>query len=148
MKEKNNVRVSLSLPINLVEELNSWVIERGFENRSLAVANMIETQLTDHKSEIETEVMAGTITIIYDRKKNGCQENVSNLQFEYAIEVISSLRINLEQHQVMEVLVVQGPARKLKELESKLLSLKGVLSGNLNLNKSLLPPLHKREQNN
>ena len=144
MPKYRKIRISLSLPENLVDELNNMVIRRGWENRSQAVAEMIESQITEHKETINDEIMAGTMTIIYDRQKNLCQQKLADLQVDYAKEVISSLHINLEDHQIMEVIVLQGPTKKLQTMADQMLAVKGVKTGKLNLNTSILPPLHKR----
>ncbi len=145
MARYKKIRISLSLPENLVDELNNMVVRRGWENRSQAVAEMIESQITEHKESLDNEIMAGTVTLIYDRQKNLCQQKLADLQVEYAKEVISSLHINLEEQQIMEVIIVQGPARKLQIMTDQMLAVKGVKTGKLNLNTSILPPLHKRE---
>lgn len=140
------MRVSLSIPESLVMELDKLVIKRGFESRSMAVAEMLESQMVLHKEKLGNEVMAGTVTLIYDRGRPSCQQKIAELQYKYVIEVISSLHINLEQHQVMEVILVQGPAARLKRLADAMIAVKGVKTGQLNLNTSILPQLHKRTE--
>ena len=145
MNSSQKVRMSVTLPEDLVKELDLMVIQRGFESRSQCVAELIETQLIEHKSDVVNDVMAGTITIVYDRRKPTCQQKIAEIQYKHVIEVISSQVINLENQQIMEVILVQGPASKLKEISDKLIAIKGVKTGKLNLTTSILPPLHNRK---
>ena len=62
-------------------------------------------------------------------------------QLESAIEV-SLLHVQLEENHRMEVVVVQGPVRILKEITDKILSCKGVLSCKLTLADIVIPQVH------
>ena len=45
-------------------------------------------------------------------------------------------------NQTMEVLLVQGPARKLQAIADEMSSRRGVLSGKMNLIAAVIPQLH------
>ena len=55
-------RISVSMPEDLLVELDGMVAGRGFGSRSQAVAAMINEQLLEHKRQLGNEVMMGTIT--------------------------------------------------------------------------------------
>ena len=52
--------------------------------------------------------------------------------------------MQLEDDKRMEVLVVQGPARRLNELVAALVRIRGVETGALSLTNAVLPPIHQR----
>ncbi|HEY9050224.1 MAG TPA: nickel-responsive transcriptional regulator NikR [Gammaproteobacteria bacterium] len=135
-------RISVSLPESLLIDLDQMVNERGFESRSHAISSMIHRQLMDHRHEHGNEIMAGTINLVYKHRTPGLQKQLSDLQHEYIDEVISSLHINLMHAQTLEVILVQGPAQRLKEIAHKLESCRGVISGKLQMSTALLPPVH------
>jgi CopG family nickel-responsive transcriptional regulator len=135
-------RISVSLPEELLMQLDGMVVERGFESRSQAIADMINHQLTEHREELGQDIMAGTINIVYDHSIPGVQKQLSDLQHEYIDEVISALNVNLEQKQTMAVILVQGPARKLKMIANRMTTCRGVRSGKLLMSTAIIPQLH------
>ena len=119
------------------------VSERGFDSRSQAIAEMISHQVTLHKKERGNEIMAGTITLLYDHSTPRLQKTLADLQHEHIHEVISSLHVHLMHSQTMEVILVQGPAAKLQLIADKMITNRGVVSGKLDLTTTLIPQLHQ-----
>lgn len=139
-------RISVSLPPELLNELDQMVESRGYSSRSQAIGEMINFHLAEHKREVGNEVMAGTITLFYDRQTRGLQRRISDLQVRHIDEVISSLHVYLTENRVLEVILVQGPANVLQKIADEFVALRGVLAGRLQLLAAALPPLHLRAQ--
>lgn len=135
-------RISVSLPEPLLNQLDGMVVERGFESRSQAIADMINQQLTEHRKELGQAIMAGTINLVYDHSIAGVQKQLADLQHEYLAEVISVLNVNLKQNSTLSVLLVQGPANKLKRIADRMITCRGVTSGKLLMSTVILPQLH------
>lgn len=135
-------RISVSLPEPLSRQLDELVRQRGFESRSQAIAEMISHQVTAHKKEQGSEIMAGTITLLYDHSTPRLQKSLADLQHEHVEEVISSLHVHLMHSQTMEVILVQGPAATLQLIADKMITNRGVISGKLQLTTTLIPQLH------
>lgn len=140
--EKGVKRISISLPSGVYRELDNLVKARGFTNRSQAVAEMINASLIEHYKQRGTEMMAGTITLFYDESKPNLLQQLASIERDYIDEVISSHHILLEDDHTMEVILVQGPARRLKMIADKLITCKGVKSGRLVMMSLLIPPIH------
>jgi len=135
-------RISISLPDELQVALDGMVNERGYESRSQAINDMLRQQLIEHKRQTSNDVLVGTITILYDNGTRGLQEKMADLQYDYLDEVISSLHVNLLGKQTMEVMLVQGPAAKLQTIADEMITLRGVITGRLQLLAALMPPIH------
>ena len=135
-------RISISLPPHLLAELDHMVESRGYDSRSQAISDMVHYQLAEHKRELGNEVMAGTITLLYNRATRGLQGKLADLQYQHIDEVISSLHVHLTEDQMLEVLLVQGPAEKLKEIADEMIALRGVMTGQLQVLAAVIPPLH------
>lgn len=142
MSQGNITRISVSLPDTLSAQLDEMVRVRGFESRSQAIAEMVSRQVTEYKKDLGNEVMAGTITLLYDHSTPRLQKLLADLQHEHIREVISSLHVHLMHSQTMEVILVQGPAVGLQLLADKMITNRGVISGSLQLNATLIPQLH------
>lgn len=135
-------RISISLPPHLLAELDRMVDARGYDSRSQAIGDMVYYQLAEHKRELGNEVMAGTLTLLYNRATRGLQGRLADLQYQHIDEVISSLHVHLSEDQMLEVLLVQGPAAKLKAIANEMSALRGVITGQLQLLAAVIPPLH------
>lgn len=135
-------RISISMPEDLLQALDGMVALRGFESRSQAIGTMINEQLLEHKRQLGEQVMMGTITLLYDRSVKGLQKQLSDLQCQHIDEVISSLHVHLMNSQMLEVVLVQGPARKLQAIADAMSTLRGVITGRLQLMAATIPPLH------
>jgi len=139
---QNVSRISISLQEKVLNDLDKMVRDCGFESRSQAISEMINRQVAAHKTQLDDSVMAGTINLVYDHSVRGLQKKLTDLQHKYIDEVISTLNVNLVDAQTLGVILVQGPAKKLKMIADKMASCKGVSTGQLLMSAAIMPPLH------
>lgn len=137
-------RVTVSMPEVTFQALDRLVTDRGFDSRSQAIAEMIHAQSAEHLAKIGTEVMAGTLTLVYDESKSALLRDLSRICREHIAEVISSQHVLLEEAHVLEVILMQGPARTLRQIADELVTCRGVKSAHLTLTPHLIPPLHAK----
>lgn len=135
-------RISVSLPPDLLAELDRMVESRGYGSRSQAIGEMVNYQLAEHKRSLGNEVMAGTLTLLYNRATRSLQGRLADIQYHHVAEVISSLHVHLTEDQMLEVILVQGPAAKLQAITNEMLAQRGVITGRLQLLAAVIPPLH------
>ena len=132
----------MSLPGELLRELDHMVKARGFESRSQAINDMLHQSIVGHRHELGDDVMVGIIALFYNNSVAGLQKTLADLQVRYIDEVISSLHVHLMHNQTMEVVLVQGPAHKLQTIADQMTSRRGVISGKMHLVAALIPQLH------
>ena len=135
-------RMSVSLPEDLLSALDLMVESRGFASRSQAIGDMLHRSLQEHKRELGRDVMVGTITLFYDNSVSGLQKKLADLQAENIDEVISSLHVHLQGNQTLEVVLVQGPPRELQRIADDMITLRGIISGRMQLISAIIPQLH------
>ena len=107
---------------------------------------MLRQHVAEHQRQTTNEVMAGTITILYNNTTLGLQKTLAELQYQYLDEVISSLHVHLMDNKTMEVLLVQGPAQKVQDIADRIITLRGIITGKLQLMAAVLPPIHPMTQ--
>ena len=135
-------RISMSLPGELLSELDRMVGERGYPSCSQAINDMLHQFLVEHKREWGNDVMVGTITLLYDNSVPGLQKQLADLQYLHIDEVISSLHVPVMHNQTMEVILVQGPAQKLQAIADQMITQRGVISGRIQVFAALIPQVH------
>ena len=141
-KSQKLCRISVSMPEHLLEELDAMVDRRGFGSRSQAICDMVAHEVNEHRSKLGEDVMTGTVNLVYNHSVPGLQKKLHELQYEHIDEVISTLNVNLAENQTLSVVLVQGPARKLKMIADQMTTLRGIVSGKLLLSSAIIPPIH------
>jgi CopG family nickel-responsive transcriptional regulator len=110
--------------------------EKGYDNRSLAVADMVRAQLVEHRQKFGTEEIAGTITLVYDHHKQHVQAALTDIQHDHHEVILSTLHVHLDHHNCLEVLAVRGRAETIKRIADELIAAKGVKHGKLTVTSS------------
>lgn len=140
-KADKTARFSVSLPESLLDELDEMVKRRGYASRSQAVAALARDGLVGYAAQLGTESIAGTINLVYDHTKPGLQVRLAEIQHRHYLLVVSSMHVHLQDHNYMEVLLVQGKATELQTLANELTAVRGVKQGKLTLTATTIPPL-------
>jgi len=147
MKRKNNKtdkvqRISVSLPDSLIRELDQLVESGIYGNRSQAVTQMVRNSLLEVQRQDDAQIMAGTITLVYDESRPTLRSQLVQIQRQHIDTVISSLNVLLENHHSLEVLQVQGPVCTLNTIVEEIRACKGVESCKVALTTTIMPPIH------
>lgn len=135
-------RLSISLPNELLLQLDAMIERRGLPNRPQTISELIRHELAEYNEGRPGEVIAGTITLTYRAESGRVRHALAQTQLAYLKEVISSQHVFLEDDQSLEVLLVQGPAERLQALCDDLRKVRGVQQIKLVTTTALLPPLH------
>ena len=136
MKEEQAARFSASLAPQLLRDLDQMTREKGYSNRSLAIADMIRDHLVEHRQKFGNEEIAGTITLVYDHHKQHVQATLTDIQHDHHDVIISTLHVHLDHQNCLEVLVVRGQASTIKQIADELIAAKGVKHGKLTVTSS------------
>jgi CopG family nickel-responsive transcriptional regulator len=131
MKADPVARFSISLPRVLLAQLDQMSKEKGYDNRSLAIADMIRAGLVEHRQKFGSEEIAGTITLVYDHHKHNLQSALTDIQHDHEEVIISTVHVHLDHHNCLEVILVRGKAGLIKRIADELIAAKGVKHGKL-----------------
>ena len=135
-------RISMSLPEELLHDLDRVVARRELPSRSHAISLLLSDFVANNRAEQNDDVMLGTISLLYYNNAYDLPRQLADLQYYHIDEVISSLHVQLVRNQTMEVILLQGPVAKLRAIADELIKLRGVIHGNLQLVGAVIPPLH------
>src|SRR5271166_2996550 len=131
MKKETATRFSVSLPPSLLEQLDEMTHAKGYDNRSLAITDMIRAQIVEHRQKYGSEVIAGTITLVYDHHKPHLQASLTDIQHDHHDAILSTVHVHLDHHNCLEVLIVRGQAGVIRKIADALITAKGVKHGKL-----------------
>ncbi len=131
MKKENVTRFTVSLAPTLLRQLDEMTAQKGYDNRSLAIADMIRAQLIEHQQKFGDGDICGTITLVYDHHKMHVQETLTEIQHDHHDAILSTIHVHLDHHNCLEVLIVRGQASVIRKIADQLIAAKGVKHGKL-----------------
>jgi len=134
MAEKDElIRFGVSMNQELIEQFDKIIAEQGYSNRSEAIRDLVRKSLIAPKRLQLNEVVAGTIAIVYDHHFTGLPGSLMELQHNFHHEIVSTMHVHLNHDQCLEVLVVRGVFRNLKQLCQQIQVQKGVFYAELSV---------------
>ncbi|MBE0597326.1 MAG: nickel-responsive transcriptional regulator NikR [Desulfuromonadales bacterium] len=125
------VRFGISLDEKLLVCFDRLIEQKGYMNRSEAIRDLIRSSLVESKWEAGEEDTVGTITLVYNHHIRDLSDRLTEHQHTYHDRIISALHVHLDAHNCLEVLVVRGPSRVIKQIADELIGVKGVRHGKL-----------------
>ena len=135
-------RFTVSLPRKLFSQFERMIRTRGFANRSQAVTDLVSKAVSEHNTKITNSVMTGVLTLIYEHRRKDIQNRLTDIQHKYLKEIISIQVVHLEKDHSLQVLLMQGPGKRLKTISDELITCKGVKQGKLELSATIIPQLY------
>ncbi len=121
------MRIGVSLPDNLLGRFDQIIEKRGYSSRSEGIRDAIRNYIMHYEwmNEVEGDRI-GIITLIYDHDQRGLVNNLTDIQHDYMSMIKSSVHIHLDHDNCLEIIMLNGDAKQVKEVAEKMMSLKGV----------------------
>jgi CopG family transcriptional regulator, nickel-responsive regulator len=123
-------RFSISLEKKLLDNFDDFIGLQRYANRSEAVRDLIRKALVRQEWQADKEVI-GVISLVYDHHHHQLQEKITELQHDFHRQIVSTTHIHMDAANCLEVIIVRGKARQVRELAERLTALRGVKDGNL-----------------
>ncbi len=139
-------RIGVSLDSELLDRFDTFITEKGYDNRSEAFRDLIRDRLVGTAVVASKAPVVGTVTLIYDHNTRLLPEKLADLQHDHHKVVISTLHAHLDHDTCLEVVVLRGRSGEVQQLAGKLISTKGVRHGRLVVSSpdTVLPHRHPR----
>ena len=126
------VRFGVSLEKELLEKFDKLIKGKKYSNRSEAIRDLIRENLVK-REWIEGKEVAGAITLVFDHHKRELMNTLTDIQHDFHTLIISSQHIHLDHDNCLEIIVVRGKPKEVRELADKLRATKGVKYGSLSI---------------
>jgi CopG family nickel-responsive transcriptional regulator len=107
--------ISLSLPTELLEELDAVLGQEKSATRSEVLRQAVRSYLNEYKKleEIEGSLIA-TVSVLYDKQEKNVE--LFKLQHEFGDMITAYLHSHLTETNCLEVMVIKGPSKRFKQL--------------------------------
>ncbi len=126
MNRRDTTRFTVSLPADLLRELDERYVRRGYASRSELVRDLIRAQLVqDAWSDSEGEVL-GVLTLAYRHHQPGLSRRLHAIQHAEYVHTLCATHVHIDHDHCLEVIILKGPAPRIEELALKLRGVRGV----------------------
>jgi CopG family nickel-responsive transcriptional regulator len=123
-------RTGVSLDEDLLVEFDRLIAKRGYKNRSEALRDLIREELVSEAVD-SNKPMVGTLTLIYDHHLPNLTQKLTEAQHHAHGMVLANTHVHLDHDFCLEVILMQGPSKDIREMSDRMLSLRGVKHGKL-----------------
>lgn len=130
--ESELTRLSISLERGLARKLEKLCAEAGYTNRSEYLRDTIRARLVEREWELDQEAV-GTITIVYDHHAHQLNARLTQIQHDHHAAILATTHVHLDHDRCLEVILVRGRAKRIREIADALKRHKGVLHGDLSM---------------
>ena len=126
-------RVGVSLEKELLGAFDKLIADKGYQSRSEAIRDLIRQQLSGERLRNDKAEAVAAVVLVYDHHATAIMERLTELQHSHFLKTISSLHVHLDHHDCLEVIVLRGKVGEINRMGEKLISIKGVKLGRVNL---------------
>jgi len=127
----NTVRFGISLDEKLLANFDQLIEQKSYMNRSEAIRDLIRATLVEERLGSEEQEAVGTVTLVYNHHVRDLSEKLTDHQHSHHDQIISALHVHLDAHNCLEVLIIRGPVRDIRQIADELIGVKGVKHGKL-----------------
>jgi CopG family nickel-responsive transcriptional regulator len=124
-------RFGVSIEEKLLESFDRLIEQKRYMTRSEAIRDLIRASLVELQMENGDEEMIGTVTLVFNHHVRDLSDKLTEQQHAHSDKIISALHVHLDAHNCLEVLVVRGTSREVKQIADELIGVKGVKHGKL-----------------
>ena len=126
-------RIGVSLDKELLADFDALIAQQGYQSRSEAIRDLVRRQLSEERlSDPQAEAVAA-VFLVYDHHATKLTEKLVGLQHSHLLQTISSLHVHLDKHDCLEIIVLRGRVEEIHRVGERILSMKGVKLGKVNL---------------
>lgn len=125
------VRFGISMDEELLATFDRLIEQKGYANRSEAIRDLIRAAQVESDWEEGEKEGVGTVTLVYNHHVRDLSDKLTEQQHSHHDQIISALHVHLDAHNCLEVLVVRGKVREVRQIADELIGVKGVKHGKL-----------------
>jgi CopG family nickel-responsive transcriptional regulator len=119
-------RISVSLPEDLLRELDERIIRRGYASRSEFVRDLIRDLLVEDRWQDGSVEVFGVLTIVYDHHQKDLTFRIMEAQHHRHVNVLCSTHVHLDHDNCLEIIIIRGLPQQIQDVAVEIGGLRGV----------------------
>jgi CopG family nickel-responsive transcriptional regulator len=125
------VRFSVAIGGELLRKFDQYRELHRHPNRSEAVRGLMRAALLEEVITNEESEAMGVVTLIYDHHASRIARRLTEVQHHHLDQVVTTTHVHLDERRCLEVILLRGPTRRIRDLADDLIGTKGVETGRL-----------------
>ncbi len=127
-------RITMSIDDELLATLDARMVRRGYTSRSEALRDILrEAQASDQLAAQSPASCVATLSYVYDHETRELGRRLTHAQHEHHDLSVATMHVHLDHANCLEVAVLRGPARSVRELADATVTQRGVRYGHLHV---------------
>lgn len=126
-------RFSFSIESDLAQRFEALIRSSEYRNRSEFIRDMIRDALVRRQWADEKAQVVGTLTLLYDHHRRQLGDRLIDIQHDHHEMILATTHVHLSHDLCLEVIILRGPAGRLRKLADLLRQQKGVLHAELSM---------------
>jgi CopG family nickel-responsive transcriptional regulator len=127
-------RLTISLDDQLSRQLDDYIRERGYTNRSEAMRDLIREQLEIARLKKGDEGhCVATLSYIYNHHQSDLAARVTAVQHDHHDLTLSSMHVHMDHDNCLEVVILRGDINSVKNFANRVTATRGVRHGKLHM---------------
>ena len=122
-------RIGISLDEKLLKRFDKLIQQRGYSNRSEAVRDLIREKLIEEEWDAPAGETVATVLLVYEHDTMELTQRMMKLEHSEFHRIVATMHVHMDHENCLEILVLRGPARQIKKLGERLISMRGVKHG-------------------
>ncbi|MGP8289943.1 nickel-responsive transcriptional regulator NikR [Vreelandella zhanjiangensis] len=125
-------RVTITLDEELLEEVDALMHARGYQNRSEAIRDLTRSGLKQVNEEAVPEALCmGALVYVYDHAARDLSKRLTRHSHDHHDLTLSTLHVHIDHDSCLEVALLKGQGRELKQFADEVTSSRSVRHGQL-----------------
>lgn len=127
-------RFTISLSEDLATQFDDLIAQKGYQNRSEAVRDMLRNELESARLERqEAPYCVASLSYVYDHHARDLTERLTELQHQHHHIVMSSMHVHLDHDNCMETVILRGATTDVSKFANELMAVREVRHGKVNV---------------
>jgi len=121
--------VSVSMPEELLDRLDTFAEEHGYTGRSEVVREASRNLLNEFEDKkLEDRELMGVVTVLFDFESTNVEQRMMGLRHDYDHLVTSNVHNHVGDHYCMELFILEGTLAEISTFVGKIRATQDTLS--------------------
>ncbi len=127
-------RITITIDDDLMEQLDHMIEHRGYKNRSEAIRDLARAGMKEDLIEANKLTdCVGVLSYVYEHEARDLAKRLTSTHHDHHDMTIASMHVHLDQGYCLEVSLLRGEVKAIKEFSDAIISQRAVAHGDLSI---------------
>lgn len=127
-------RITISLDENLAKQFDRLIEQRGYQNRSEAIRDLLRSHLEKERVEREESTHSvANLSYVYNHHERELAERLTSIQHNHHDLTVATMHAHLDHDHCLESVILRGPTAAVRRFAESVMAERGVRHGQINV---------------